>query len=89
MKKTRITGTEFMVEFVDHDERAKFFVTNGFKYKPNSEVQARWVAENNGGDKSRLVIMTPLDPELRCNLRALTMRARVEKKEARGVVTFA
>lgn len=85
MKQSRINGNEFMVVFDDHDERGRYLEKHHFKYRPTNLEPARWVAENNGGDKSRLVILTPFDDPRA----VLVMRARLVRKEARGVFTNA
>lgn len=88
MKQTRINANEFLVIFDSHAERAHYLATHRFKYKPSITDRARWVCENNGGDKSRLVILTAFDPHAGPDpILLLQMRARLVKKEARGVLT--
>lgn len=89
MKTTRLNGNEFLVEFVDHTERARYLADHKFKFKPSITDKARWVCENNGGDKTRLVILTPFDPTAGPDpILLLQMRARLVRKEPKGVATF-
>jgi hypothetical protein len=89
MKQTRINANEFLVIFDSHAERAHYLATHRFKYKPSVTDKARWVCDNNGGDKEHLVILTPMDPHAGPDpILLLQMRARLVRKEPKGVATF-
>jgi hypothetical protein len=81
MKVTPHTKNTFMIVFTDHDERARWLVAHGFRYSPGEGANARWVSDTNGGDTTCRVELTPLSPDLRDNLRVLTMIATLVKKE--------